>query len=475
MSVANTNRFMLDRPMWEQLPFAPAAGIAGTVIADDNERYIYMYIQTSATAAQFWRYDSWMDSYQQLATPATQTGTVASLVFNRSFGGQRNGKVYGSLWLLVGNGTTAYFYKYDISTNAWTAMSATTVPAALGTDAYVCYPAVCKNNYSSAYHSGVTRTITASANAAVGATTISVATLPEALASGTILRFGADNLNVTTIAQKGTTTILVDALPQSIASGTVLMTKDGKEIILSASVTAGQTSLTVYPLVQGLDTTSVIVIEKFAVLTAAATASATSITVSALNISISNTNTAPYYGNMYMVGNNATVMYRYNIGANTWATTSANSANPTIPAITGSVGAGCALKWLPAIYPDKLIVVRGGGTNNIYLYDLVTNTFSTETFYPNTEAFTSGTCVAARGINGQQASLIIQKDATMRFYEYNPLTKTLDTYVNQWLYPTSTAVVGDRLAIISSPDGVDFLYFLLHSSTAFVRCALIDS
>ena len=37
------------------------------------------------------------------------------------------------------------------------------------------------------------------------------------------------------------------------------------------------------------------------------------------------------------------------------------------------------------------------------------------------------------------------------------------------------AVQGDRATCLRSPDEVEFYYLLLPSSTAFVRCALIDS
>ena len=109
------------------------------------------------------------------------------------------------------------------------------------------------------------------------------------------------------------------------------------------------------------------------------------------------------------------------------------------------------------------------------MYDLVTNTWATETYYPSTETFTAGTMVAARGFNGKQGSLFIQKDNTMRIYEGVPYRNTLVPQLYQWLYPTSTAVIGDKSCIIQSPDGVDFYYIILHSSNAFVRCALIDS
>ena len=47
MGVINNNKYMLDRPMWEQLSFAPVPGIAGSCNCDDNRRFIYNYLQTS--------------------------------------------------------------------------------------------------------------------------------------------------------------------------------------------------------------------------------------------------------------------------------------------------------------------------------------------------------------------------------------------------------------------------------------------
>ncbi len=63
----------------------------------------------------------------------------------------------------------------------------------------------------------------------------------------------------------------------------------------------------------------------------------------------------------------------------------------------------------------------------------------------------------------------------MRIYEYDPSLSRLHPKMNQWLYPTGAAVQGDRATCLRSPDEVEFYYLLLPSSTAFVRCALIDS
>ena len=473
MPVLNNNKYMLDRPMWEQLSFAPVTGIAGSCNCDDNRRFIYNYFQTSATAAQFWRYDTWADCWQQLASPATQTGSVGAIRYVESVGGSFGGTTYGSVWLLIGNGTIAYFYKYDIATNAWVAMSIANVPAAIGTDFAFTYPEPQLNNNSNVYHSGVTKTISTSGAVAVGATSIAVAALPVALSSGTRLRFGTFDVTLTAAASAGATTLTCAALPQGINAGTLLETPRGGLVTVKTAAAASATTIDVYPIRRALANGSVFTVERYVVLTATAAASATSITVAAVNYTIASATDAYYYDHMYMVGNNATVMYRYQVGTNVWATT--NAAAVAIPAVTGTVGGGCTIKWLPSFAPDKLYVIRGNGTSNIYAYDLVLNTWATASFHPSTETFTTSSAHTARSIGGKGYSIISSKDATMRIYEYDPSLSRLHPKMNQWLYPTGAAVQGDRATCLRSPDEVEFYYLLLPSSTALVRCALIDS
>ena len=473
MAVINNNKYMLDRPMWEQVAFAPATGVAGSCNCDDNRRFIYNYFQTSTTASQFWRYDTWADSWQQLATPATQTGSVGAIRFVESVGGQFGGTTYGSVWLLIGNATVAYFYKYDIASNSWSTMSIASVPATLGTDFSFCYPEPQLNNNTLGYHSGITRTITTSAAVANGATTISVSALPQALASGTRLRFGSFDITLNANANAGDTTLTVLALPYGITAGTLIETPRGGLVTVKTTAAAGNTSIEVYPIRRALSTGSVFKVERYVVLTASAASSATSITVAAVNYSLQSGAEAYYYDHMYLVGNNATVMYRYSVSGNAWVTTNASAV--AIPAVTGAVGGGCTIKWLPSFAPDKLFVVRGNGTSNIYTYDLVTNTWATASFHPSTETFTTASTHTARSIGNKGYSIISSKDATMRIYEYDPSLSRLHPKMYQWLYPTGAAVQGDRATCLRSPDEVEFYYLLLPSSTAFVRCALIDS
>lgn len=475
MAVTNTNKMMLDRPVWEQLSFAPATGVAGTNIVDDGERFIYSYLQTSSTVAQFWRYDTWGDTWQMLSSPPTITGTIANMIYTKSSGKVFSGQVFGSVWLFVGNAVTTNFYKYNISTNVWSTMSIANIPAAFGTDCYLMYPDVSVNNYSTAYHSGVTRTITTSAVAAVGATSIAVTALPEALAADTILRFGTFDITVETTATKGTTTLSVSGVTQGLANGSIIKTYDGTEMCLAAAAASGAVTLTIHPLRRTIQASTKIKIEQFAVLTASAAAAAVSITVSPLFVGIASASTAGYYGSMYLIGNASTTMYRYSISTNAWSTTSANSGNPALAAMPGAVGVGNALKWLPAYNSDYLWCLRGAGTSNVYFYNLVSNTWTTEAYYPNTETFSTGTSVASRDIGGRRATLLIQKDSTGRIFEGVSYKNTLEPKMTQWLYPNGTASVGDKSCVITSPDGIDFYYLLIHGSTGFVRCAIIDS
>ena len=475
-SLINDNKVLIDRFLFEQCAFAPAVGIAGTCIADDGARFIYVYFQTSTTAASFYRYDTWGDAWQQLATPATQTGTVSAMVYTRMIGAQLSGDIFGSIYLFVGNTAVCYLYKFDVSTNVWSAnLGTTNIPASFGTDAAFCYPSPKLNNFETAYHSGVTRTITTTAAAAAGATTISVATLPEALPVGANLRFLAYTMTISAAAARGDTSLNVTGNIEAMKAGTIFYTNDGRELCLAADTTANQATITVKPLLRDILAGSTVLIEKWASLTAAAANGATSLTVSPLRVGIPSGATAPYYGHMYLFGNNATVAYRFTFATAVWATTSANSGNPAIPAVTGTVGAGCAVKWLPAYAPNLLYIIRGAGTANIYTYDLVNNVFATLTYYPATETFTTGTNVATRDVGGKQASLIIQKDASMRMFEFVPYRNTMVPKLTQQQYATGAAVVGDKMCIIGSPDGVDYLFNLLHSSTAFLRSPLIDS
>ena len=408
--MANNNKTLIDQPMWEQLVNGPANSAAAVAFVDDNERFAY--IMYSATS--FWCYDTWAGTWQQLANPPG--GTLAAgwcMLFIRQIGTQLNGKVYGSVYAFLAAGASVTFYKYDIATNVWSAaLSVVNIPAAFGTDGRLICPEPAFNGYAGGYHSAVAlNTITSSPGASQGATSIPVNALPLDLPSGAVLNFGTNAAPI------------------------------------------------------------------WAVLTASAAAAATSITVSALIAAVPAASTAYFYSDMFLFGNNAAVVYRYNFNTALWALTSANAANPAIPAVTGTLGAGHVVCWLPgsgdANALNRLVIMRGTATSTMYEYDLVSNTFSTVTYYPATETFTTGTCSAIRQDgNGKNVNLVLQKDITGRIFEFTPANRRMMPKATQYLVTSGAALVGDRMFCLRSTDGVEYVYMIPSTSSYFLRTGL---
>jgi len=160
---------------------------------------------------------------------------------------------------------------------------------------------------------------------------------------------------------------------------------------------------------------------------------------------------------IYLIGNNATVFYRYSISGNSWST----MAN----ALTGAAGAGCGIHWIQSTDPDKLFVIRGGANSTIYRYSIGTPGWTTLTYYPNSETFTTGSASAYDSTNGR---VWIQKDATHRLYYYDLAT---DKMMNAGVIPyvSGTAVAGDRLSYVKTSDGAQYLYYTRASGTEFFR------
>lgn len=410
MAVINNNLKMIDRPMWEQCTTAPANSAAGACMVDDGERFVYYIL----SATSFWAYDTWADTWQQLASPPSGTLAAGScLRYVKEMGSQVKGVVYGSVYAVIASGTAVVFYRYDIGTNAWSsALSVAGVPATFATDGRLICPEPSLNAYMGGYHSAVAlSTVTTTSPALAGATTLSVTAIPLALPAAAVLNFGTY--------------------------------QSPKWAVLTASAAASATSITVSPLVADIDVDSV----------------------------------AYWYADMFLLGNAATTFYRYNIAGNAWSTTSANSANPALAAVTAAPGAGLVAAWLPgstdANALDRIILVRGAASSNIYEYSLTGNSWSTVTYYPSTDTFTTGTSSAVRQSQGKNSKLVLGKDTTGRFYEFNRTKQRMTPLASQTLIASGAALVGDRSTLVVSPDGIEFLYSILSTSAYLMRTGLI--
>jgi hypothetical protein len=133
MAITNNNAVVVDLPVWEVLqPFPVAIGssyASGVCCCADlrgNNRYIYWLF----SATQFWRYDTYANTWQQLSNPPGGTvGAGTEIIFDPSRG------TSGYVWALIANGSASPTWQYyDITANTWTARAVANLPAAPGTD-----------------------------------------------------------------------------------------------------------------------------------------------------------------------------------------------------------------------------------------------------------------------------------------------------------------------------------------------------
>jgi hypothetical protein len=126
----------IDLPVYQWLRFLPVTSAAGASMCTDvrgTNRFIYMLLG----AANFWRYDTWTDSYQQLASPPSNSFAAGvSLAFDASRGAE------GYVWLTAALTASPWhmFAYYDVAANTWTSRAAVSgLAAAFGTDADLCH------------------------------------------------------------------------------------------------------------------------------------------------------------------------------------------------------------------------------------------------------------------------------------------------------------------------------------------------
>lgn len=129
MAITNNNTLVIDLPSWEVLQPFPAATAAGACTCNDergSNRFIYVLL----SATSFWRYCTYTNTYQQLASPPGGTfGAATNMIFDPSRGSA------GYVWLHLSSGTGApTFQYYDCAANTWTARSVVNLGATMGTE-----------------------------------------------------------------------------------------------------------------------------------------------------------------------------------------------------------------------------------------------------------------------------------------------------------------------------------------------------
>jgi hypothetical protein len=160
---------------------------------------------------------------------------------------------------------------------------------------------------------------------------------------------------------------------------------------------------------------------------------------------------------IYLIGNNSATWYRYSISENAWTTMT--------PALPASAGVGCALVWTWGYNADRLYYLRGGGSASLYYFTISTSVWSADIPYvPKTETFTTGTSSAYDTLN----RIYMQKDSTHRMYYYQ-LTEDKIYPAGMMPYASGTAIVGNGLVYVKTPDGAEYLYYRRQSGAEFWR------
>jgi hypothetical protein len=134
-----------------------------------------------------------------------------------------------------------------------------------------------------------------------------------------------------------------------------------------------------------------------------------------------------------------------------------------------AVGAGMTLEWnwsgSIAVDKGKLLISPRGGTSHTFdIYDLRTNRWTYGLFILGQgETLTTGTMYAVDGDR-----IYFQKDATGRIFYYDYVKNEIKPFATI-PYGMSTAILGNRMEIVVTPDGLKYLYIIRHSSNEMWR------
>ena len=474
----------LDLPSWQWLSmFLNGPSYHGSACTYDGDRYIYWVIQygttaTTASTTQLWRYDTWTNGWQYLATP-----TSGNRGIDVEYDELRNVLyiIHGTnltSWQIFNLNNTAVTIA-NISVPAWSlATGAPVLPAGAEYGASLTMPS------DLSLPAGGAPIATGAAEATGNTTTVVKATDatgtfgPGMIGLQLRVTSGAQNGQIRTISawtDKNTVT-LGWALPGALGAGDTFVIEPVEMTASAGSATtvtgpAGTTWITN----QYTDHDVVIVSGTGAGQRRRIGSNTASVLTLAAAVT-GNTRTGNWSTNpdatsvfkivpssdflYYQPGNGSTAIYRIDVAQTTGAAWSAN-----LGAAPAGIGPG-SNTFFPGNYaPGYLLALRGAGTGTVYLFNIATKAWTTFTTFVASETFTTGTNACM--MHGKR-KIFIQKETSTRCYTLDLTTGVLEPAGNM-PYANPGTYDGKRARFVRTPDGVEWLYLMRAGGQEFFR------
>lgn len=458
----------IDLPAWTWLMQYPVSALVSNAIKYDGVRYLYVVHSTT-----FYRYDTWTNGWQNLATPTTG-GAGQDMVYDAV----RNVVIFIhglalTSWQVFNLNTTAVVIA-GVTCQPWVLTTMTPVlPVAAATGSSLTLP----RDYTEGTYQA---TGTA---AATGNTTTNVA----ATANIFHLQMIGLEVRVTSGAQAGlrrqitarpdTNDITIAALPGALASGdTFVIERPGGTATAGATTTLTDTgkAWTVNKYsnwdVEVLSGTGAGQRRRIASNTATVLTLAAAVTGNARTgpFSVAPDATSVYRiipstDFLYYQIGNATTFYKLDLVANPAAVWTLLTAAPAV------TGAGSASDFSRFVAPGHIYLLRAVATNTVYVYDIGLNTWATIAHFGSPlETFTTG---ASMVLHPTANKLIVYKDLSQRVLALD-LSTGLWEVIGNHPYIAGTGVEGKRIEYVDTADGAAFLYLLRTGGQEFFRVPL---
>jgi hypothetical protein len=139
-----------------------------------------------------------------------------------------------------------------------------------------------------------------------------------------------------------------------------------------------------------------------------------------------------------------------------------------------AIGAGISIEWNWGMNGDfnnkgrYLVSPRGGGSHTFDIYDIRTNRWIYGDFiFGQGETLTTGSMYAYDGCD----RIYFTKDGTGRINYYDINKKSIEPF-STIPYGMSTAILANRMEIITTDDGLQYLYIMRHTGTEMFRCLI---